>query len=287
MECSEPGAIRNGELVAYLEGDQVRPAVVTHLARCPHCSQQLVHYQGLERKLVSKLYRWDCPSNQALGEYHLGLLDEELGRQIQFHTQMCVHCAAELSVLAGFLAYNPALVERPVTNVQPQIAAASLNNHHTFRAEAKLIFEQVTEQIDQWGRVVASLLRPPLQTSQRDVAAQSTQQWPRRYTAKDMLISLQLEPDMHTRGPVQLQLLGLVTQTGVALETLHGTQVILSAAEPFVVPTPPDEQGAHAQQIDELGNFVFTHLTPATYTLELHFPQGTVVINQLALDFPH
>src|SRR5437588_1319139 len=73
MECT--GTIRDEELLAYLSGERVRPAVVQHLADCQRCSSRLADYRRIELGLASKLYRWDCPPNQILGEYHLGLLN--------------------------------------------------------------------------------------------------------------------------------------------------------------------------------------------------------------------
>jgi hypothetical protein len=107
MQCSEPGAIRDEELVAYLEGEKVRPAVEAHLVHCQCCSAQLANYRQIERKLISKLYRWNCPSNQVLSEYHLGLLSQQLTTQVKDHLNMCVLCAAEMAILIDFLTSNP------------------------------------------------------------------------------------------------------------------------------------------------------------------------------------
>ena len=107
MYCSEPGAIRDEELLAYLEGEKVRSAVESHLAHCQCCSAQLANYQQIERKLISKLYRRDCPSNQILGEYHLGLLSKQLAAQIKGHLNSCVLCASEMAILIEYLTNNP------------------------------------------------------------------------------------------------------------------------------------------------------------------------------------
>ncbi|HYU71749.1 MAG TPA: hypothetical protein VEL31_03625, partial [Ktedonobacteraceae bacterium] len=61
MECIEPGAIRDEELLAYLAGERVRPVVAQHLTKCQHCSSQLANYRQIELMLTGKLYRWDCP----------------------------------------------------------------------------------------------------------------------------------------------------------------------------------------------------------------------------------
>src|SRR5882757_5524099 len=110
MECSEPGTIRDDELIAYLAGDTVRPAVIEHIARCSACSSQLETYRQVDRKLVSKLYRWDCPSNLMLGEYHLGMLNGEQTVEIQRHLSICVLCSAEVAALTQFLEQDPILI---------------------------------------------------------------------------------------------------------------------------------------------------------------------------------
>src|SRR5690348_1457668 len=112
MQCSEPGAIREEELLAYLAGEYVRPGVVQHLARCQSCTTRLASYRRMEYKLISKLYRWDCPSNQALGEYQLGLLKNEQAVVVRTHLESCVLCAAELATLTEFLTNDPMLAER-------------------------------------------------------------------------------------------------------------------------------------------------------------------------------
>src|SRR5258708_19853594 len=85
MECSEPGTIRDEELLAYLAGERVRPVVQQHLLRCKRCASQLAVYRRMEHSLTSKLYRWDCPPNQILGESQLGLLSNELAAPVKAH----------------------------------------------------------------------------------------------------------------------------------------------------------------------------------------------------------
>src|SRR5439155_27175283 len=97
MECSEPGTIREDELIAYLVEDVVRPAVIEHIARCARCSSQVETYRRMDRKLVNRLYRWDCPSTMALGEFHLGMLSNDQTIGIQQHLSMCVLCSAEVA----------------------------------------------------------------------------------------------------------------------------------------------------------------------------------------------
>lgn len=272
MQCSEPGAIRDEELLAYLAGEYVRPSVVQHLARCQSCTARLASYQRIEYKLISKLYRWDCPSNQVLGEYQLGLLKNDQALAVRRHLEHCMLCAAELATLTEFLANDPMLVERaPATHRKEGPFVAVPNSHGTTR-EAKQMLDQLRDQAEAGvRRIIASLLPPP----QRPVyvrGADSTLQgvmWPRLYTAEGINISLQLE-----RGPGrqdEWQLIGLVTRKGSAVKSFQGVPVRLLTAGNTL----------YTQQIDDLGNFVFGPLVPATYTLELQLPTGVVVIEDL------
>ena len=278
MECTKPGAIRDEELLAYLAGENVRPFVVQHLAECQHCSSQMAAYQRVELALTSKLYRWDCPPSQVLGEYQLGLLNKELTAAVKNHLAMCVLCTAEVATLTEFLAHDPLLAER--TPVQ----AASPNNNHRSARGTQGVVDRLRDQ-SRAGvrRIVATLLPPqPRFAYQRDIAQATL--WPRRYTAEDLSISIHVERGTGRRDT--LQLIGLVTRQGEALDVLQGTQVLLSSQNveiPFAETLSEGQVARYTQRIDELGNFVFSSIAPATYTLELQFPESTVVINQLPL----
>lgn len=271
MECSEPGALRDEELLAYLAGEQVRPAVVEHLAHCQRCTLQLATYRHIELDLLSNLYRWDCPPSQVLGEYQLGMLSQAQNSAVMNHLNRCLLCTAEVATLNEFLATEPVLA-RSAPIVQQEAAVS--NNHHTKR--------DVQRTVDQWReqslagvRRIAAILVPqqPRLAYQRTAGSQSAL-WPRRYTAEDVTVSVQLEHAPEQKDT--LQLIGFVTRKGATIGTLQGSEVRLSASETHA-PT------IYTQTIDELGNFVFSALVPATYTLEMQLPEGIIVIDQLAV----
>jgi hypothetical protein len=265
MECSEPGTIRDEELLAYLAGERVRPVVEQHLGHCQRCSAQLAEYRRIEQTLVKKLYRWDCPSNLTLGEYQTGLLDREHAMAVKLHLSQCVLCAAEVATLTEFLADDPMLVER--VPVRP----TSLNNHRQTSHEVRDVLSQLVDRSREQVRRIKATLVPaqPRLAYQRNVAQTSI--WPRRYTAEDISISIQVERG--TGRKEDLQVIGFVTRKGATLEALQGIPVLLSLQSNTV----------YTQSIDELGNFVFSSIAPATYTLELQFPENTVVIEQLPI----
>jgi hypothetical protein len=266
MECSEPGTIRDEELLAYLAGERVRPDVQQHLLRCQRCSSRLADYRRMDLLLTNKLSRWDCPPNQVLGEYQLGLLSNDLAAAVQTHLSTCVLCTAEMATLTQFLANDPILVER--VSVQP----SSLNNHHVPQ-EAKPLADRLRDRSGTpIRRVIAALLPPqPRFALQREVEVARSEVWPRRYTAEDFSISIQIERGASRRD--LLQLIGFVTRKGTTLEALRGIPVVLSSQTDAV----------YTQNIDELGNFVFSSISPATYMLELQLPDSTIVIEQLPI----
>lgn len=271
MECITPGAIRDEELLAYLAGEQVRPFVIQHLAMCQRCAEQLVTYKRLEATLTGKLYRWDCPTSLVLGEYELGLLNNEVAAAVKYHLSTCTLCAAEVTALDGFLANDPLLENRSALPVQ----TVGSNNQRTLDG-AKQAVERLREQSKKSvSRVVATLIPPqPRIAFQRD-GTSATAIWPRRYTAEDLNISISVEQDTSKRD--RLQIIGFVTRRGQAIEKLQGTLVSLSLEAGATTLAKPSS----TQHIDELGNFVFTSVTPAEYMLELRFPEHIVAIDHL------
>ncbi|HET9922388.1 MAG TPA: hypothetical protein VFQ30_21335 [Ktedonobacteraceae bacterium] len=268
MECSEPGAIRDEELLAYIAGEPVRPAVQQHLVRCQSCAARLAEYRRMELTITSKLYRWDCPPTQILGEYQLGLLSTDLVTAIKLHLSRCIHCAAEVATLNEFLATDA--VTSTVFERAPAIAATSARNNHRPVQEAKEALDRLIGASSSGvRRVIATLLPPqPRLAFQRSVV---NELWPRRYTAEDFNISIQVERGASRRD--SLQLIGFVTRNGTTLEALQGIPVQLSSSANTV----------YTQNVDELGNFVFTSISPATYTLELQLPESTIVIDALPI----
>lgn len=275
MECLEPGAVHDEELFAYLAGEKVRPLVERHLTTCQYCANRLAEYRRLELTLSSKLFRWDCPPTQVLGEYESGMLSKELGAAVQNHLSICVLCAAEVASLTGFLANDPMLVESvPQIAVSVPLTAASNNHNHHPVQNVKGVIDNMRERSRTGIRRIAATLMPPAPrlAFQRGESAQAAL-WPRRYASEDISISVQVDRGTSRRDA--LQLIGFVTRKDVALESLQGIPVqLVSQAD-----------AQYKQSIDELGNFVFSSVAPATYTLELQFPESTIVIDELPVAF--
>jgi hypothetical protein len=112
MECRQPPPLSDEEINAALDG--VASADVTdHLAGCSHCRARLAQAQEFEYHLGAALHRWDCPSSQQLGEYHLGLLGGAADRAIAAHLRVCARCTQEVEELRLFLGDDAARAVTP------------------------------------------------------------------------------------------------------------------------------------------------------------------------------
>ena len=279
MECSAPGTIHDEELLAYLAGERVSPTVSQHLANCQSCTSKLADYRRIEKTLISRLYRWNCPPNQILGEYELGLLSGEIADAVKTHLSTCALCTADVATLADFLTDDATLAEHPALPRHKNPVSPPTSNSHGPAHIAKRALDSIREQSNEGiRRIIANLLPPqPRYAYQREVGnALNTLEavtWPRRYSAEDISISISVERETSRRD--SLQLIGFVNRNGAALEALQGLPVVLAS----------QVNVQYAQNVDELGNFVFSSVVPATYTLELQFPDKTIVIDALPVTF--
>jgi hypothetical protein len=271
MECITPGAIRDEELLAYLAGETVQPFVIEHLSICQRCADQLATYKQLEAVFTAKLYRWDCPPGIVLGEYQLGLLSKEMAAAVMHHLSRCTLCAEEVASLSDFLTNDPLLSPGSVQQMQ----TVEAKNHHFLASTERTLVRMRERSYERVRRVVATLIPPQPRLAFQRGADSTTDTYPRRYSAEDISASIQVGRDSNRRDMAQL--IGFVTRNGSSLETLLGTKVLL---------LPQTEQPGMSstslmQRIDELGNFVFPSIAPGVYTLEMHFPEQIVALENV------
>lgn len=255
--CIRPGEISDDDLMAYAAGD--RPSRVrAHVRDCPRCAAVAAGYAADEERLGRLLFRFDCPSALALGEYHLGLLPAATSRRIAAHLTHCPHCAAELATAAGFLD-DPSMAAPAAAAARPPRGPRA--------ARVRRVAQQALE------RIVAQLLPEPLQPAavmrgqSRPAAAVTL-----RYAAGDLRLTLHPQPADRPRG--QVQLLGFAEQQGAELASLTGVTARL---------LDRDDRAAATAVIDEIGNFILGPVAPGRYTLELTLPSHLVIVPDLSL----
>jgi anti-sigma factor RsiW len=241
--CVRPGEISDDDLIAYAAGD--RPARVrAHVRDCPRCAAVAAGYAADEDRLGRLLFRFDCPSALALGEYQLGMLPAATSRRIAAHLTRCPHCAAELATASGFL---------------DDAGAAAPSGQRMGRAARQAL-----------ERIVAQLIPEPL------APAVGLRGGPRpvtlRYSADDLRLTLHPQPADRPRG--QMQLLGFAERQGAELAGLTGVKARL---------LDRDGRTAATAAVDEIGNFILGPVVPGDYTLELILPNRLVIVPDLPL----
>jgi anti-sigma factor RsiW len=96
--CIAPNDIREGDLVAYLEG-AASPAVIGHIARCPACAAEAAALREIDLLFTAVHARPECPDLDDLLQYQAGLLTRAEQRRIKRHVVSCEACQAELAAL--------------------------------------------------------------------------------------------------------------------------------------------------------------------------------------------
>ncbi len=116
MKCRFPPPLTEDQISAALDGE-ANLSVRDHLMRCEGCAARLAQARQIERMLRSGLARWDCPTPQQLGDYHLGLVSQADMRTIARHLESCVRCSDEIEDLRVFLTADSP--PRPPAQIRP------------------------------------------------------------------------------------------------------------------------------------------------------------------------
>ena len=208
MTCMSPPPIADRDLLAYLDGETWEE-VASHLAQCPHCRKRARELARWQQALTMRLYRHECPSALALGEYHLGLLPAHEAAALKAHLAECPHCRREVSELDTFL-----------DDLQPSRAGHLLDG-----------------TVERVRLVVARLLGPPGPALAPAYAGvRGEEQAPVLYEAEEIQIAIETEDDVEVPG--RKVILGLVMGEGAP-----GGEAHLWQAGQQIAAVPVDELG--------------------------------------------
>ncbi len=216
---------------------------VAHIQRCAHCTERSRALAADQLVLRTLFHRVECPDAQVLGEFQLGLLSPTEQAAIQNHLNTCPTCVAEVRELDHFLQEASQVVNLPA----PQ---------------------------HQIKRLVARLAppAPDLEAQQPALALRGEAAAPADvYQAGDIKVMVGLEVDGLRAG--RKMLLGFTAREGRPLESLSGAQVHLSQRGETVA----------IEQVDTLGNFLFSDLKSGEYELVLVTDQEQVVIETIVV----
>jgi len=214
-----------------------------HIGRCPYCAEQARAITATQSILRVLFQRIECPEAHTLGEFHMGLLSADERPVIKDHLNSCPDCAKEVSDLEHFL-----------QDVRTEFMAPPLQT--------------------QLKRLVARLApSPPGPADQQPAFAfRGAATAPLDiYQAEDIKMVVGLEADGLRAG--RKMLLGFTTRKGKPIESLAGAHVQLSRGG----------QAVALEQVDTLGNFIFSDLASGEYELMLFTDQEQVVVEMIVI----
>lgn len=108
-------------LLAYLD-EEVEPETAAQIEASPADRQRAQELYQLQNSLTSRMYRFNCPDPEALGEFHMGMLANSQVRSVERHLEDCPHCARELAELAEFLHEEAEPVVSPLEGLRVLVA---------------------------------------------------------------------------------------------------------------------------------------------------------------------
>ena len=108
-------------LLAYLD-QEVDPETAAQIEASPADRDRARELYQLQSSLTARMYRFNCPGPEELGEYQLGMLARQRARSIAGHLEICPHCARELAGLVDFLGREPEVVYSPLEGARVLVA---------------------------------------------------------------------------------------------------------------------------------------------------------------------
>ena len=249
MACVSPQELADRALLAYIDGE-AEDEVIAHLEGCPHCRERTRRLAQLQDCLTAQLYRFDCPSPEALGEYHLGALPSDRAAAIAHHLDGCPHCAHEVVQLGDFLA-----------DLAPDLEISPLEQA---TGRARVLIARLASGLTD------GLIMAPSQMASAYVGVRGEEREPFSYEADEIqvVVDIQEDPDQPGRK----------TATGL----------VIGVDEPreLEVHLWRDDQHLAVASVDETSNFFIPNLDPGGYELILSGPELEFHIQDLAVGTP-
>lgn len=103
MKCITSPALDDTQIISYVEGEADN-VTMAHIKKCPYCAERASQLTLFQNQLRARLYRSNCPTPMALGDYHLGLMSASQVLMVAQHVRECPHCRRDLAELEEFLA---------------------------------------------------------------------------------------------------------------------------------------------------------------------------------------
>ncbi|MCA9991841.1 MAG: hypothetical protein H6666_03780 [Ardenticatenaceae bacterium] len=229
--------ITDAQLLAFNDGE-LDAATTELITRTPGLLARAAQLTRLEAGLQGQLYRATCLDSQQLMEYVADLSPAGVRTNLSAHINDCPHCSREVAELR---AYRAAVAADLTPGLLTQLKGLV----------ARLV-PALPNAGEAWG------LGMPQLAGVRG-AMRGADAGPMLYEAGEWQVSLEVQDD--AARPGQRQLLGLI----LGAESTGWYVHVLQAARPVATAV-----------VDELGNFVLTHLPAGTYELLISGPDTSL-----------
>lgn len=218
-------------------------ATIAHIQHCAYCAQRAQAYTTDQALLRVVFHRIDCPDAHTLAEYQQGLLSPTEQMAIEDHLKMCLACSKEIADLDRFL---------------QEVSLAPISQAIATQLK-RIIARKIPTSTDSVIEHAAFALRG------------ATSAPPGVYRADDIKLVIGLEADGSQAG--RKMILGLTSREGQSLASLAGAQVQLRRGETTIA----------VEEVDTLGNFIFTGLLSGDYELILATGREQVVVETITV----
>jgi hypothetical protein len=221
----------DADLLAYAD-NAASLAVREHVAACPACQERTLELSLEQRRFQRLLHRAGCPTPLALGEFHLGLLDQLRASELTEHLAYCPACRAELTDLAIFMKQ----IRRPAADAAED----------TFGSLRTIVARLFLGPLTGPSGALVPAIRGPHDDSERQ---------PMVYDAEDVLVTV----DSWAERP---------GQSGRVVAGLVVGPVDFTRAEASM----DADETSSTSSIDDLGNFLFSNVSPGAHNLTIRLP---------------
>jgi hypothetical protein len=216
---------------------------IAHIQRCAYCAQLAQAYAIDQALLRVVFHRIECPDAHTLAEYQQGLLSPTEQMATADHLKICPACSKEIADLDRFL---------------QEVSLAPISQAVVTHLK-RIIARKVPTSTDSVIPQPAFALRG------------ATSAPPDVYRADDIKLVVGLEADGSQAG--RKMILGLTSREGQSLASLAGARVQLKRGETTVA----------VEEVDSLGNFMFTGLLSGDYELILATSREQVVVETIVV----
>jgi hypothetical protein len=240
--CTGLSPLSDDVLLDALDGI-VSEATRQHLQTCGDCSERLAHFQKLEQRMHSIMYRSGCPSADELADYAIGVATLNKQQTTEAHLQTCLLCQQEVQSLQTILTVDE--VEIPLKQ----------------KTKSEPLWQQVKHKLHDLEEQLVTVLVPRPLMPQAALKGAGDRERILNYEHQSVTVMLRLEKVVDG-----LKINGTIIDNQSDGQWANGHAELMSA-----------EQKRFVAVIDEDENFTFAQLPPGLFQLNIYAASSRIL----------